>query len=59
MSYGEYALIWFKRILLILFAISVIGMAITTVAKAKRISAETDAYCRYLDAKYGWDDLGR
>lgn len=53
MTYEEYALLWFKRILLILFA--VIGMAICTVAKAKRVSAETDAYCRYLDAKYHWE----
>lgn len=54
MTYGEKAFIWLRRILLALLVICIAGMAITSIARAKKACAQTDAYIRYLDSKYGW-----
>ena len=37
-----------------MLVICIIGMVVTSVAKARQASQEADAYIRYLDAKYGW-----
>lgn len=54
MTYGEYALILIRRILVILLILSIIGMGAVSVIKAKQAMNRTDAYIEYLDAKYGW-----
>lgn len=54
MTYGEVFMKWLQRILIALLIIAIVGMVITSVAKARQVSKQTEAYCRYLDAKYGW-----
>ena len=47
---------WIYRILMVILIICVVGMAVTAISKAKKATAQTDAYIRYLDAKYGWEE---
>lgn len=54
MTYSEAALLWIRRILIILLAVAVIGMAFAAVIRARQAVNRTDAYIQYLDAKYGW-----
>ena len=56
MTYGELFLIWLERILLIVLALAVMGMAVTAISRAKaagRKSDEVIARADYLLAKYG------
>lgn len=54
MTYGEIFFIWAKRILLVILLISIVGMAVTSIAKARAAVSRSDAYIRYLDSKYDW-----
>ena len=49
MTYGELAITWLKRILLALLLISVIGMAVCSISKARESINRTDALIARCD----------
>lgn len=56
MTYGEIFLIWFRRILLILLALCLIGIVTSTVVKSRQAVNRSDAVISradYLLNKYG------
>lgn len=43
-----------RKVMLVLLAIAIAGLAISCIARAKAAVREADAYIAYLDAKHGW-----